>query len=85
MIKAILSYKQLDPFMLTPFDAESELFVREREYREERQFCEPEGGKRASPGLADRSGNTRERRWRPFDQPQDKLVSTFPNFIKSIN
>ena len=48
MIKAILSYKQLDPFMLTPFDAESELFVREREYREERQFCEPEGGNRAT-------------------------------------
>ncbi len=52
--------------------------MREREHREERQVCEPEGGKMATPGLASRSGNARERRWRPFDQTQDKLFSKFP-------
>ncbi len=48
------------------FDARSVCFVRERERREERQVCEPEGGKTATPGLASRSGKARERRWRPF-------------------
>ncbi len=32
----------------------------------------------ATPGLASRSGKARERRWRPFDQTQDRLFSTFP-------
>ena len=39
----------------SPFDARSVLSVRERERREERQVCEPEG-----------SANGRERRWRLF-------------------
>ncbi len=48
--------------------ARSVRFVRECERREERQVCEPEGGKTATPGLASRSGKARERRWRPFDE-----------------
>ncbi len=55
------------------FDAWSVRCVRERERREERQVYEPEGGKRATPGLASRSGKVRERRWRLFDQTQDGL------------
>jgi len=39
----------------SPFDARSVLIVRERERREERQVCEPEG-----------SAKGRERRWRLF-------------------
>ncbi len=61
------------------FDERSVYFVRERERREERQICEPEGGKTATPGLASRSGKARERRWRPSDQTQDRLFSTFPS------
>ncbi len=57
----------------SPFDARSLRFVRERERREERQVCEPEGGKMAAPGLASRSGKARECRGRPFDQTQDRL------------
>jgi hypothetical protein len=36
----------------SPFDARSVLSVRERERREERQVCEPEGGKMARTPLA---------------------------------
>ncbi len=50
------------------FDARSVRFVREREHREERQVCEPEGGKMATPGLASRSSKAKERHWRPFHQ-----------------
>ncbi len=62
----------------SPFGARSVRLVRERERREERQVCEPEGGKTATPGLASRSGKAREPHWRPFDQIQDRLFSTFP-------
>ncbi len=43
------------------FNARSVRCVRERERREERQVCEPEGGKTATPSLASRSGKARER------------------------
>jgi len=55
----------------SPFDARSVLSVRERERREERQACEPEGQAKWRPQVcASRPGKARERRWR--------LFSTFP-------
>ncbi len=62
----------------SPFGARSVRFIRKRKRREERQVCEPEGGKRTTPGLASPSGKARERRWRPFDQ--DRVFSTVPQY-----
>jgi len=51
----------------SPFDARSVLSVRERERREERQVCEPEGGEMATmPG-------------KPFRESQGTLLAAFFN------
>ncbi|MEC4672621.1 MAG: hypothetical protein VST68_00400, partial [Nitrospirota bacterium] len=49
------------------FGARSVLTVRERERREERQVCEPEG-----------QANWRERRWRPLRPGSGHVFSPFP-------
>ncbi len=49
------------------FDARSVLTVRERERREEKQVCEPEG-----------QGNWGERRWWPLRPGSGHVFSTFP-------
>ncbi len=62
------------------FDERSVRVVGERERRDERHVCEPEGGKRATPDLANRSGKARERRWRPFDQDSGQACFNIPIF-----
>ncbi|MEC4674450.1 MAG: hypothetical protein VST68_09695 [Nitrospirota bacterium] len=52
------------------FDARSVLPIRERERREERQVCEPEG-----------QANWRERRWRPLRQGSGHVFLTFPESL----
>jgi len=49
------------------FDERSVLIVRERERREERQVCEPEG-----------SAKGRERRWRLFQHSHSSHPKTIP-------
>ncbi|MDA0740131.1 MAG: hypothetical protein O3A59_14600 [Nitrospirae bacterium] len=58
----------------SPFDARSVLSVREREHREERQVCEPEGQAKGRRCLCE-----------PLRQSQRTLLAAFFNIPTMVN